>query len=237
MINQQARIPHSSIPETKASFDFENGEILNINKPEGWSSFDVVKKIRYHIKVKKVGHAGTLDPFASGVLLICTGRATKKVQELMNFEKEYQAQIELGTTTDTYDRTGKILKQNPTRHLTAADLEKVCDGFRGEIYQIPPMYSAIKIKGKRLYDLARRGEIIEREPRKITIYKIDLLDFQNPFVTLKIVCSKGTYIRALAHDIGENLGCGAYLKSLIRTRIGPYKIESAYLLSNFIQTI
>lgn len=227
------KLPELTISKKISQFDFTRGEILNINKPEGWSSFDVVKKIRKIINVKKVGHAGTLDPFAVGVLLICTGRATKKVSELMSLDKEYLATLELGKVTDTHDRTGVILKENIPRKIELMTLKQICNSFEGEIYQTPPMYSAVKINGKRLYKLARHGAVVERAPRKVYIYKIEILNFENQIITLKIICSKGTYIRVLAHEIGEKLECGACLKALTRTRIGPYKIENAYTISNF----
>ncbi|MFQ5822755.1 MAG: tRNA pseudouridine(55) synthase TruB [bacterium] len=214
-------------------YNFERGEILNVNKPEGWTSFDIVKKIRNIIKIKKVGHAGTLDPFAVGVLLICTGRATKKVAELMKLEKEYLAIIELGKVTDTYDRTGLVIKNTTPTKFKLCDLKRVCNSFVGEFYQTPPMYSAVKVNGQRLYNLARRGEVIERKPRKVKILNIEILNYQNPCITLKVVCSRGTYIRTLANDIGEILDCGACLKELTRTRIGSYKIENAYSIANF----
>lgn len=217
--------------------DFERGQILNIDKPRDWTSFDVVKKIRGYIKPAKVGHAGTLDPFATGVLLVCTGKGTKKVQELMNLDKEYLATVEFGKTTDTFDVTGIVLKERDCSNVTRDKIQKVCLRFQGEIEQIPPMYSALKVDGERLYKKARRGETVKREPRKVHIYKIEVTDFRNPFLELKVVCSKGTYIRALANDMGELLGCGAFLKELTRTRIGPYKIEDAYSIQKFIQTV
>ena len=220
-----------------STFDFESGEILNICKPEGWTSFDVVKAIRNVVRVKKVGHAGTLDPFAVGVLLICTGRATKRVSELVNFEKEYVATLELGKVTDTLDRTGVILEENAPPHIQINELETVCNSFIGEIYQTPPMYSAVKINGQRLYKLARQGKVVDREPRRIKIYEINILKFENAFITLKVICTKGTYIRTLAHDIGEKLTCGACLNNLTRTRIGPYKIENAYAIRDFVRLI
>jgi tRNA pseudouridine55 synthase len=222
---------------TQANFNFVDGEILNFNKPEEWSSFDVVKKIRSTIRVKKVGHAGTLDPFASGVLLVCTGAATKQVESLMGLEKEYIAELELGKTTDTYDRTGVVLSESDARLIDAAKLQNALKEFEGEILQTPPMYSAIKVQGRRLYALARRGETIERAPRKIRIHKLEILSFDNPNVKIRIACSKGTYIRALAHDLGARLGCGAHLQSLVRTRIGPHKLEDAWLIPDFVARI
>jgi len=219
------------------TFNFTTGEILNINKPEGWSSFDVVKKIRSRIKVKKVGHAGTLDPFATGVLLICTGRATKQVSELIKLDKEYWAQIELGKTTDTYDKTGVVLKESNVSGIDANAIQNALENFRGEINQTPPMYSAIKVGGRRLYQMARRGEVIERPPRKVNIYALELLSFDHPFLAISVCCSKGTYIRSLAYDLGEALGCGAYLYALKRTRVGPYKIDEALTIHDFIQQV
>ncbi len=220
-----------------AGYNFADGAILNINKPAGWTSFDVVKKIRAAIRVKKVGHAGALDPFATGVLLICTGGATKRVQSLMNFEKEYLAEIELGKTTDTYDRTGVILTETDASAIDFAKVQQAAKAFEGEIYQTPPMYSAIKMQGQRLYKLARRGEVVERRPRKITIQTLELIRFENPHITLKVVCSKGTYIRALAHDLGERLGCGAFLQALVRTRIGPYRLADAMTIDELLAKI
>lgn len=220
-----------------STLDFERGEILNIYKPEGWTSFDVVKEIRNILRVKKVGHAGTLDPFAVGVLLICTGRATKKVSELVNFEKEYVATLELGKVTDTLDRTGAILEENAPSHIEINELETICNSFIGEIYQTPPMYSAVKINGQRLYKLARQGEVVDREPRRVKIHEINILKFENPFITLKVICTKGTYIRTLAYDIGEKSTYGACLNNLTRTRIGPYKIENAYSIPDFARLI
>jgi tRNA pseudouridine55 synthase len=218
-------------------FDFERGEILNLCKPEGWTSFDVVKKVRNLVKVKKVGHAGTLDPFATGVLLVCTGRATKKVTELVQLKKEYVATLELGKVTDTYDRTGAIVEESEIPEIQLSELQNLCNSLVGEIYQTPPMYSAVKVNGIRLYNLARKGKVIEREPRKVNIYDIKILNFEIPLITLKVICSKGTYIRALAHDIGARLSCGAYLISLTRTRVGPYKIEDAHTIPNFERLI
>ena len=216
--------------------DFEKGEILNINKPIGWTSFDVVKKVRNHIRVK-VGHAGTLDPFAAGVLLLCTGRATKQVPRLMALEKEYVAQLELGVVTDTLDPTGQVVVRRQVPQLNATQIEQICQGFTGEIEQVPPMFSAVKVNGRRLYELARKGKTIERQPRKVTIYELELLDLESPFLTVRVVCSKGTYIRSLASDLGEALGCGAYVKALTRTRIGPYRLEEAWTVEGFIREI
>lgn len=237
MISPRAVTLGETFRELKLSFDFELGEILNINKPVGWTSFDVVKKIRGQLNIKKVGHAGTLDPFATGVLLICTGRATKKVEDLMNLKKEYIARIEFGKTTDSYDLTGTIVSERSADNLELENIKQVIKQFHGEIYQTPPMYSAVKVNGERLYKLARRGEVVERKPRKIRIYQTDVIDFRNPFLKLRIVCSRGTYIRALANDMGEILGCGGYLTSLTRTRVGDYKLEDSFEIKDLIRDI
>jgi len=237
MISPRAVTLGETFREPKLSFNFELGEILNINKPVGWTSFDVVKKIRGQLNIKKVGHAGTLDPFATGVLLICTGRATKKVEDLMNLKKEYIARIEFGKTTDSYDLTGTIVSERSADNLELENINQVIKQFHGEIYQTPPMYSAVKVNGERLYKLARRGEVVERKPRKIRIYQTDVIDFRNPFLKLRIVCSRGTYIRALANDMGEILGCGGYLTSLTRTRVGDYKLEDSFEIKDLIREI
>lgn len=212
-----------------------SNDILNINKPEGWTSFDVVKKIRNIVRVKKVGHAGTLDPFATGVLLVCVGRATKRVPELMHLEKEYVARLKFGMVTDTFDRTGTVQETHDVPNFSVERLVDTCQDFCGEIWQLPPMYSAVKVNGQRLYQLARKGLTVEREPRKITVHNIDVVEFDLPSATLRIRCSKGTYIRSLAHDIGRQLGCGALLDALTRTRIGEYRIEEALTVAQFIQ--
>ncbi len=226
-MNPQQAIPQSSTFDQFSTLDFERGQILNLNKPVGWSSFDVVKRVRHLTGVRKVGHAGTLDPFATGVLLVCTGRATKKVSGLMDLEKEYKAELEFGKATDTHDPTGTFLPEKSTSSLSLPQIEAVCEAFEGEILQTPPMYSAVKVKGQRLYKMARRGQTIDRPSRKVVIKRIELLKFEHPRLWLNVTCSKGTYIRALAHDMGERLGCGAYLRSLVRTRIGSYSIENA----------
>ncbi len=216
---------------------FEQGQTININKPADWTSFDVVKKIRSAIRVKKVGHAGTLDPFATGVLLVCTGKETKKVDRLMGLEKEYLATIELGVSTDSYDRTGATTHKGHTDSLTRADIVAACMRFQGEILQTPPMYSALKVNGQRLYKLARKGISVARAPRKVVIHQMNILAVDLPHVTVSIVCSKGTYIRSLAHDIGEALGCGGHLSELQRTRIGDYSIEDATAVPAFLNSV
>jgi len=206
---------------------FEQGQILLIDKPVEWTSFDVVRKIRNLIKIKKVGHAGTLDPLATGLLIVCTGRFTKKINEYMAQEKEYTGTLTLGATTPTYD-----LESEPRnfKDLTVISDELIANAtkqFIGEIMQVPPAHSAIKIGGKRVYELARQGKEVVIEPRKITIMQFDIEKIEMPVVHFRVICSTGTYIRSLAHDFGAALGCGAYLSGLCRTRIGAYKLEDA----------
>lgn len=219
--------------------DFQSGVIIPINKPYEWTSFDVVKKIKNQIVRKlrqtldirfksfKVGHAGTLDPLAEGLVLICTGKATKKVNQLMADEKEYIATIELGKTTPSYDLETDYDNTFPTDHINEDVVRNVLKSFIGEQDQIPPVYSAKNINGKRAYEYARKGEKIELKANKITIYEIELLNYKMPLITIKVVCSKGTYIRSLAYDIGKKLNSGGHLVKLIRTRIGSYKLDSS----------
>lgn len=198
--------------------------ILNINKPLGMSSFDVVRKIKAIAKTKKVGHTGTLDPEASGVLPICIGNATKLVDYIMSDYKIYRVELMLGITTDTYDREGKVIKNSPV-DLEVEEVKNVIKEFEGNIDQIPPMYSALKVNGQRLYSLARQGIEIERKPRSITIHSINIIDVQLPKVIFEVKCSKGTYIRSLCYDIGEGLKCGGTMWNLQRTRTGSFNIE------------
>ena len=185
------------------------------------------------MNVKKVGHAGTLDPFATGVLLICTGKATKRVSEFMDAEKEYRGTIQLGVQTDTDDITGLVIETNDFSEITPGMVQDVCRRFEGTIPQIPPMYSARKFEGKRLYQIARQGKVVQRRPTNVTISALTILDYKPPFLTINVVCNKGTYIRALARDIGNELGCKGCLHSLTRTRIGDYRIEESMTLDDF----
>ena len=205
---------------------------LNIYKPKGITSHDVVSILRKITKIKQIGHTGTLDPFAQGVLPICIGKATRLIEYLQD-DKEYIAQIQFGQNTDTYDIDGKVT-ENFDKKITADDLKNILPEFRGEISQLPPIYSAIKVNGKKLYDYARKGESIEIKPRKVTISKLELLDFDIEKQTAKIIvgCSKGTYIRSLAFDIGKKLGCGAFLSELTRTKAGTFNIENTVSLEN-----
>lgn len=215
------------------NFDFEGGEVINIDKPAGLTSFRVVDLIRRWTRCKKVGHAGTLDPLATGVLLICTGRATKRVQEFVNTEKEYEGIIELGKTSQTDDAEGPFIDERQVPPLTGEQVEDALRQFVGSIEQVPPMFSAIKKNGRRLYKLARKGQVVNREPRQVTVHEIALCHWESPFIHCRVRCSKGTYIRALARDVGEVLGTGAYLKELRRTRVGKFHVSDSYALEQF----
>jgi tRNA pseudouridine55 synthase len=206
---------------------FEEGQVLLIDKPYEWTSFDVVRKIRGMIRIKKVGHAGTLDPLATGLLILCTGKFTKRINEYMSQEKEYTGTFVLGATTPTYDLESEPQNISDYSFVTAEKLEEVTKQFTGIIDQVPPMHSAIKKDGKRVYELARRGETIELDPRKINISAFDITAIELPVVHFRVVCSTGTYIRSLANDVGKALGCGAYLGSLCRTRIGKFNLSEA----------
>jgi tRNA pseudouridine55 synthase len=213
------------------------GRIWSLNKPAGWTSFDVVNKLRNATRVKKVGHAGTLDPFATGVLLICFAAATKQVDKLMALEKEYEGRLVLGVETDTHDVTGRVLASQPVPDFPRHRLEEVIANYRGTILQKPPMFSALKQGGQRLYKLAREGKTVAIEPRPVTIYSLEILTVQLPELTIRLACSRGTYVRSLARDIGNDLGCGAHLKALQRTRIGPYTLAQSLTVEDFIKRL
>lgn len=212
--------------------NFKEGEVLYFNKPLGWTSFKVVGHARYHIcrkigqKKLKVGHAGTLDPLATGVMIVCTGKATKRIEEFQYHTKEYVATIRLGATTPSYDLEHEIDATYPTEHITRELVEKTLQKFIGEIWQTPPAFSACMVNGKRAYDLARKGEEVELKPKLLVIDEIELLEcnLEVPEIKIRVVCSKGTYIRALARDIGEALQSGAHLTALERTRVGNVRI-------------
>ena len=213
--------------------DFKEGEALYFDKPLGWTSFKVVGHVRYHlcrhlgVKKLKVGHAGTLDPLATGVMIVCTGRATKRIEEFQAHEKEYVATLRLGATTPSYDLEHAVDRTYPTGHITRALVEETLPRFTGEIWQTPPAFSACMVNGERAYELARRGEEVELRPKLLVIDEIELLDFRPdvPEMTIRVACSKGTYIRALARDIGEALRSGAHLTALRRTRVGDVRVE------------
>ena len=206
--------------------------ILNIDKPVGITSFGVVSLVRRFSREKRVGHAGTLDPAASGVLPVCLGQGTRVIEFLVDAAKTYRAEIELGIVTDTYDREGKVVRLGDPSRVNQDVLEIELASFRGEIEQTPPPYSALKYQGKPLYQLARAGIIIEPKSRPVIIHKLTLVDWQAPVATLEVVCSKGTYIRSLAYDLGEVLGCGAYLKSLVRSQYGLFDINKSISLAS-----
>ena len=205
---------------------FEEGQVILVNKPLRWTSADVVKKIRNRIHVK-VGHAGTLDPLATGLLILCTGKFTKKINEYMSKEKEYTGTFTLGATTASYDLETLPENIKDYGHINEEALQEAAKKFTGEIIQVPPIYSAIKKNGERSYDLARQGRAVTLEGRKIFIREFEMNIQQLPFISFRVICSTGTYIRSLANDVGQLLGCGAYLSSLCRTRIGEFLLENA----------
>ncbi len=221
---------------TQPPYQFKEGACLLFDKPKDWTSFQLVKKIKYTTKAK-TGHAGTLDPLATGLMILCTGKFTKKIEQLQGLDKTYTGRFKIGVTTPSYDgETAEENEQNITP-ITEQQLMDVAKSFLGQQEQIPPMYSALKQNGKKLYDLARQGKTVERKPRKIDITAFELTDIALPFVSFKISCSKGTYIRSIAHDFGQKLGVGAYLYELRRTRIGPYHIEDAWTIDDFVSSI
>ena len=213
--------------------NFEQGQVLLINKPLHWTSFDVVKKIRNTIGIKKVGHAGTLDPLATGLLIICTGKLTKKISEYMAQEKEYTGTFTLGAITPTYDLESKPENIKSIENISQEKINAAAQKFIGEIRQIPPAHSAIKLDGKRVYEMARRGQEVILEPRKVFVKQFEITQISLPVVGFRVVCSTGTYIRSLANDFGNELGCGAYLSSLCRTRIGNFRLEEALDITQF----
>lgn len=216
---------------------FQEGQVLLIDKPFRWTSFDVVQKLRNILRIKKIGHAGTLDPLATGLLIICTGKFTKRINEFMAREKEYTGSFTLGATTPTYDLESKPENFKPFETITAQQIQKATAPFIGEILQVPPAHSAIKIDGKRVYELARQGKEVKLEPRKLTIKEFEITEIALPVIYFRVVCSTGTYIRSLAHDFGAALGCGAYLSSLCRTRIGEFLNQDALSIEMFAEKI
>jgi tRNA pseudouridine55 synthase len=205
--------------------------ILNINKPWGKTSFSIVAMVKRLSGERRVGHAGTLDPAATGVLPVCLGRGTRVIEFLVDTTKTYRAQIELGVATDTYDSSGQITQQGDPSSINQPQLETALNSFQGSIQQTPPMYSAVKHRGQPLYELARAGIKVERKSRLVKIHRLELISWQPPVVTVEVECGKGTYIRSLAHDLGQSLGCGAHLRSLTRTRCGLFDIKDAISIS------
>jgi tRNA pseudouridine55 synthase len=213
--------------------DFQTGEIILIDKPIGWTSFKVVHVIRKITGAKKVGHAGTLDPLATGLLILCTGKKTKEITNFQDGEKTYTGTITLGKKTPSMDLETDVIEEKPFEGIKKADIEEVRNSFLGEILQTPPMYSALKVGGKTLYNLARKGKTVKREPRKVNISKFLIKKIDLPDIHFEIRCSKGTYIRVIANDLGENLGTGGVLSSLRRTKIGEYEVNNALSVESF----
>lgn len=216
-----------------SKFDFDSGETILIDKPFRWTSFHVVHKIRKAVGVKKVGHAGTLDPMATGLLIICTGKKTKEIIKYQELEKTYTGIITLGKSTPSMDLETGIIEEKPLENITEEKILETKKNFTGQILQTPPMYSAVKHKGKSLYKFARKGKTVKREPREVFISKFIIAKINLPDIFFEISCSKGTYIRVIANDLGMNLGCGAVLSSLRRTKIGNYNVENALSIDDF----
>ena len=224
-------------PQLNKQENFTAGQVILIDKPLTWTSFDVVKKIRNQIRIKKVGHAGTLDPLATGLLILCTGKKTKSIEGFMGQEKEYTGTITIGQTTPTYDLESETSEPVDISNITIEQLEAAKQKFIGDIEQIPPMHSALKVGGKRLYELARKGQTVEVKPRAVNISEFELTKIDLPVISFRVVCSKGTYIRSLAHDFGEALGVGGHLSSLRRTKIGDFSVDEAYTLDDLVNLI
>jgi len=226
-------------------WDFEQGEVLAFDKPLRWTSFDLVAKVRYNLcrklgtKKLKVGHTGTLDPLATGVVIICTGKKTKLIDQLQYDVKEYEATLQLGATTPSYDMEKEVDATYPTAHITRELIDRTIPTFVGEQWQVPPMFSAVQINGKRAYELARKGETVELKPKLLLIDEIEVLAFdpETMQLSIRVVCSKGTYIRALARDIGERLDSGAYLTALRRTRVGKTRVENCFTIEQFLEKL
>lgn len=229
--------------ETTTTMDFIGGEVLAVDKPIGWTSFDAVKRLRGAIQRRlgvkrfKVGHAGTLDPLATGVLLVCTGRATRRITELQEGMKEYVAELTLGATTPSFDLETQIDATYPWEHITEQLVRDVLPRFTGRVMQVPPVFSAVKVDGKRAYSLARKGHDVELKPKPLEIRELEILSFEPPKLTLRVLCGKGTYIRALARDLGEALGSGAHLSALRRTRVGDFTIDGCLPIDALLRKI
>ena len=223
--------------------DFITGEIIGIDKPLGWTSFDAVKRIRgsiqrrLRVKKFKVGHAGTLDPLATGVLIVCTGKATRKIEELQIGEKEYEATLEIGSTTPSFDLETQVDATYPTSHITEDFIKETLKKFAGEIMQVPPVFSAVKVEGKRAYKYARNGKELQLKPKPVKISEIEFKSYKDNKLTFRVVCGKGTYIRALARDLGEALESGAHLVNLRRTRVGGVRIENCMKVEEAVEKI
>lgn len=229
--------------DLKKAYDFLGGEVLLFDKDLDWTSFDLVQRVRnllcrkLGIRKMKVGHAGTLDPLASGLMILCTGKATRLIETFQEREKEYVATVKLGATTPSFDLETGEDQTFDTSHLTRELIDAALLKFKGETYQVPPVFSAVKVKGVRAFDYARNGIDLELQPKKIVIHSINLESYIHPYVTIRVVCSKGTYIRALSRDIGTELKTGAYLTALRRTRIGEFKVEDAVSVVFFLENL
>ncbi|MDE6236941.1 MAG: tRNA pseudouridine(55) synthase TruB [Muribaculaceae bacterium] len=223
--------------------DLISGEIIGIDKPLGWTSFDAVKRLRgaitrrLGVKKFKVGHAGTLDPLATGVLIICTGKATREIERLQAGSKEYIADIRLGATTPSFDLETEVDATFPWEHITRQSVEEILPEFRGKVMQVPPVFSAVKVDGKRAYKFARKGEEVELKAKPLEISELEILSFEPPLLRIRVVCSKGTYIRALARDIGKALGSGGHLVGLRRTRVGDMDIDKCLTIDEAMEKI
>jgi tRNA pseudouridine55 synthase len=220
---------------SELSNEYNEGKVLLIDKPLNWTSFDVVKKLKFTLKVKKIGHAGTLDPLATGLLILCTGKKTKTIEQYQAQEKEYTGEFTLGFTTPSYDLETEPEFQSETSHLNIEDLNKGTLPFIGDIEQTPPIFSAVKTGGKRAYSLAREGKEVKLKSRIVNISDFEITDFKENKVSFRVRCSKGTYIRSLAFDFGEKLGVGAYLSALRRTKIGDFSVDDAEDLNEFVK--
>ena len=222
---------------TETPNPFAEGRMILIDKPLRWTSFDAVRKVRNLVRTKKVGHAGTLDPLATGLLIICTGKFTKKINEYMSQEKEYTGTITLGSITPTYDLESQPQDHQPYAHISTEAIQAAAAVFTGPILQTPPIHSAIKVEGKRVYELARKGVEVKLEPRPVTIHAFDITKVELPMVHFRVVCSTGTYIRSLANDMGQQLGCGGHLSALCRTRIGNFSLTEALSMEAFENSV
>lgn len=240
MISALSAITELSSPKTGLNTPlnkYEAGQVLLIDKPHRWTSFDVIRKLRPMLNLRKIGHAGTLDPLATGLLIVCTGKFTKRINEYMAREKEYTGTITLGATTPTFDLESQPENFSDATHITPEQVAVTAQRFTGELLQVPPAHSAIKKDGKRVYELARQGKAVELEPRKVTIYSFETDCSRLPVVSFRVRCSTGTYIRSLANDVGAALGCGGYLSSLCRTAIGEFRLENALSMEALQQQV